>query len=1416
MTKLNEILRIKEDVIFGGAIQADWFYDNRGTVAAENFVFHGPNYFGVLEEEVEFTSHKLIDTCSFSENLSRKLSTDDGNPITLAIAGYGTGKSHLAVTLAKLFSNPGTSLYSKIVGNIKIADIKTSEYLNESINKPNFCIVLNGMKDFNLNYEIINNVKKTLQSYGYDDEFLTEFTKAYNIASTFVDRNFDRFKDDFINLANKRNIETSNFKKYLLDNVYKDEVFDLINDLYKEITGEHIRWDEGVTAAEVIKKLSEKLCGDNLPFNKIIIFFDEFGRYLEYVSAYPTRAGDAALQQIYDVVTSSENNILLVGFIQSDLKTYLARVSKSSNVSRYIGRYESGEKLYLSSNIETIFANIIEKYNYGAFDHYIKGFFNSKERSQKYDTLFNNLKSWTINNKTRGLWSDKEKFKKVIVEGIYPFHPFTTYMLTTLSNWYQQRSALQFLISSFKAIENKEVKELGDLPQVYAIDLLKGDFFKELLLAEEEGRQKSEYCSVYDKIIAKYDEKINTYNKDILAAVLALKLTKFRVNNKEELLFLLENLTGYMNNTILTSLDELENTIGILSYDERNFTYDFVEDATGINDFNRFIRKKRQDLTIPLDTMINEGVLEKLGISQTIRPDFSVKNNIKTSEWQFDQQLIPIDNVNITYIESFVKEFNQKTSVDKSKGRVIYIYFNNSYNTGHIEKLLNLYSKYKLNDYPITFVFLDDKENELEEAIIANTIINKFTQEDKVKFTKFISRYVSDNDEKLRNVFRDLIREKQIIENNELKQIDKRISVYCNDVLNNLYPFIIPFAFDGFDGKTITNAKKFYLNICNWLLSPSSINEQGYHLLPKEVKNRAEAVLRSENTGWGVLNKKFNFGYPLNNKVKRLFDELNEDFTNSKEISIKKYYQKYIKTPYGLNDYSFTMLIICYMLYHGNTAKVMLEGKKLKLQEWAVNIFTDRGINLKMLSESIIIKVEIEGYYLKYVNICEKIERNTDISKFNMLINELNQLLVENDPTEDLVSRIDGVKIRAEQGIRNFNKKEKEIAILKGSLQKARENKDFKLLISVIKDSNNILSEDDEVNNFKITEQQKNEINDVLSKSHNFLENYYLQFIQRASCANIAQLTAFEKWMKALRDDLRTLNYESFANATHNRLMNVIDNTDKLKEIQMVVETTNKFLSINKPSEYTSQEELIAWQDEANRLTEYVNSNSMIEDLRKRDFTKKLQERSLEIKKYLDGITDAINEIYDMSYELQSVNDCAEMLNNIELVLSKRLREVDKADIIELGNILQNFISDIKEIEQESNLLQRKDNIKLLSEKYTDVDVIDLSIVFENYIKEINKKIDDLNINWAKSFLSISDNEINKWDTVKCSQWISSLESIPYYLSEENIERYKFFRNLVVGRRRQLKVDSIIDIFSTLNEEEKKLCLAKLREVTEC
>ena len=101
--KFGDALTFREDIFFDGAVQADWFYqEEKSRLVAENFVFHGADYFGVSDGTDRRT---FTDTIQFVRDVVGKAAEEQRvNPLTLAIAGYGTGKSHLAVTLAELLS----------------------------------------------------------------------------------------------------------------------------------------------------------------------------------------------------------------------------------------------------------------------------------------------------------------------------------------------------------------------------------------------------------------------------------------------------------------------------------------------------------------------------------------------------------------------------------------------------------------------------------------------------------------------------------------------------------------------------------------------------------------------------------------------------------------------------------------------------------------------------------------------------------------------------------------------------------------------------------------------------------------------------------------------------------------------------------------------------------------------------------------------------------------------------------------------------------------------------------------------------------------------------------------------------------------------------------------------------------------
>lgn len=1418
MAQIKDILSLKKDVVFGGAVQTDWYYDReKAKTISENFIFHGPTFFGVTEDDIEYKSHKLMDTCSYAELIANKLYEEEGNPIALTIAGYGTGKSHLAVTLGQLFSsNQDDRVYNKIIRNINSADSRIAENIKSRTPKPNLVIVLNGMKDFNLNYEILSTAKKVLKNYGYGEEIFSEYTKAYNIAQLFLERNFDNFEKEFINSANKIGIATLNLKKTLLENIYKDEVFDCINEVYNYVTGNYIRWDEGISSAEVLSKLVDKMCGDNAPFNKLLILFDEFGRYIEYASDYPNRAGDSALQQIFEVIQDSNNNIIFVGFIQSDLKTYLSRVNKASNISRYIGRYEAGEKIYLSSNLETIFANLIKVKDNHLYDKYIDKNLKKEKIKEDNNLLFNKIGSWLPTSKNRGVWNNKEKFESIILRGIYPFHPLSTWILNYLSDWYQQRSAINFLIESFDTIEEKEVTELGSLPSVMAIDIIKGEFFRELLLAESEGRQKSENCTLYDKIYIKYNTKLSIIDLDILAGILVLKLGKFRTISKEDVLQALRYITGIKVELIKNSLIELEDIYGIIEYDEKNNTFDFIEDATGINDFKRFIKKKKlsyknQDAEI----LLNNGIKEKLGLNINFQTDFGQRHNIKTNEWQYEQDIVTSKRIDSVFIENLKKDIDKSTSPDKPKGKLIYVYNNSSYGLDVINKLILLYKEYNLNNYPIIWVLLDDIDNSLYDMLIDISIIPKFTEEEKMKFSKFITSFVNKTDEGIKSEFEKMIKERIIINESGIEKSSRRLKQLCGDQLSQLYNKVISFPFDGFDKKSISPAKKIHGTISKGILS-NQLNYQWIQIQNKEVQNRLKIVLENKLIGWGVLDSDYQITIPQNTKLRSLFDEIDISLNDNEEIKLYDLYCTYVKAPYGLNDYSFSLLIAVYMMLKSIEIKIFQNNKAIKTIDWAANFYKDKALDFAYLKNSKIQKVNLDQYLLRYQIICEKIEKNIDISLFGKYKRQLDELLIEEEPPQVFESRVEACKRIVVQGEQVYNKSEKEIARMKGSLARGIEEVDFKYITPVIIECECKSSIIEEGLPYKYNDSQIYKFNKLADKGRSFIEMRYESFLSTARCRSVGQMTKYEGWMNNLRKDLEKLGYLDLSRKTKTKLDHELESLKLISKRQSVEEDIKKFLESVKPVEYTSQEQLLAWDKQGKEYITTLKENPYIDDRDKESFTVAINSRLKDNTKFLNRIKDSIMDIIDRSLDLSSTRDANNLLVDIKILLEKKLRENDRLDIEETGEIIQNLLNDLKDIDLLGSLNDRIKYAELLKDKYKEYEedqILSTGKIINGYIGDIKEKIQNLNDKWIEKNLSFEIGDINLWTSDECFSWIRTTRGVPECLTENTISCYEKVKKLVYLRINKLHIDSIVNIFNELSVDKKIECIKILSDM---
>jgi hypothetical protein len=152
--KLRDIVQFRGDRLFDGAVNIGWLGSDeaRARAASEAFVFHGPAYHGVSQSDIgDSHGHRLQDTATFASSIVRRCYGAEDQSFTLAIAGYGTGKSHLALTMGALLRQPAGETAEAVLSGIESADAVVGAEIRTLLSEARqACLVvaLNGMQNF--------------------------------------------------------------------------------------------------------------------------------------------------------------------------------------------------------------------------------------------------------------------------------------------------------------------------------------------------------------------------------------------------------------------------------------------------------------------------------------------------------------------------------------------------------------------------------------------------------------------------------------------------------------------------------------------------------------------------------------------------------------------------------------------------------------------------------------------------------------------------------------------------------------------------------------------------------------------------------------------------------------------------------------------------------------------------------------------------------------------------------------------------------------------------------------------------------------------------------------------------------------------------------------------------------------------
>lgn len=938
---IQEIVKFRGDRLFNGAVSIDWFLTDKAKreKAASAFVFHGPRYHGVTQDDIGHAhGHRLQDTVSFASDIVRRcMGMGDDEPFTLAIAGYGTGKSHLALTLATLLVQSDQKLTHTIISSLKSADKEIGaeiEAMLKEASRPCLVIALNGMRNFDLTAEVTKQVIVQLREKSLDTNALDELRPRFKQAATLIRMAGKSIVDEL--LVNLGVQDVDKLLNWLEEQ--NEDVYDKVQEFFAS-RGMPIRALGGESIRDVIDVVARDYCGPGKPFRHALILFDEFGRYTEFATVRSQVAGSGVLQDLFEGVQTHADTVTFVGFIQFELNAYVQRVAPEykNDILRYITRYQSAKKVYLSANLETLIAHLIEKQPAIDLDLWFDDDF-SREESQ---TIARDLHKWFPQSRNYSLWKDMDSFHAVIRKGCWPLSPFSTWFLfylTAAGKHLQERSALAllgdfFLRTQTLVIEN--VKTWALTP----VSLWSDELQQELIASEESGQQGS-ITHAYASVFAKHGNRLSKDNVNILRATVLVSKMGLKVESRDEAVNVLARFSGLLVKETREGIDLLQYEYNILEWDDRFKQFDILGDAVPRTQFLSFIRQR-------VASTYDENGKAKLFASKAsgwcdllgdLECDFAESHSITTTEWRYQGITSNLDTIE-AQIKIAADRWLKSIAVDAPRGTVIYCYVEQSQDPEYASSFIRRKIRAVIQEFgqeiksiPILVVLLCDEDGILGQALAELSVLeDSISAEDQARFGNLIGAH----QEKMRQVvyrqIEELTRKRRYITslNEDLKA--SRLARVGTELFERVYKQPLSFPFDGFTtvrGNAADSCQELIIDLLRGDLDYDAVISK-----PVKVKNRAINVLANS---WDIFTKSGKVSrrptYPVVKKIIEQWENIVK--SDHEQFFIGKFLRKICLPPYGANIASAGLLLGVFVAPRIEQLIIVRDGEKYALAQW--------------------------------------------------------------------------------------------------------------------------------------------------------------------------------------------------------------------------------------------------------------------------------------------------------------------------------------------------------------------------------------------------------------------------------------------------------------------------------------------------
>lgn len=1402
--KIGDLVSFHSENFFEGAVQLRWVTERpeQAKQAANAFVFHGPRYHGAADADADGIAggYRLKDSASFVHELLGSiqggLRGEEHNPYWLVVAGYGSGKSHLALTCATLLTEPASTIAQHVIANITKADealgLKVQQAVG-ALDRPTLAITLDGMAGFHLGNALTQATLAQLQRHGVDTGAILALSPRFQLAEQFVERNYAFRTNRFTERLPGMSVET--IYTQLRNN--NEDVYTAVDELYSETNGSHIPVVGQESAQELLNTLCEVYCGSDGAFSNVVIMFDEFGRYLEYAAEKPLLAGDAALQQVFQGVQDNSNKIRFIGFIQYELKSYLKRFGSADlrQLQRYITRFDSAQKWYLSTNLETLFAHMI-----GKKQNVLDGVWQDTAFQRNSETA-RQLMSHALPGYGRfPVWTDPEKFSRVIAQGCWPLHPLATWFLTRQRDVVQSRSTLTFIKEMLERIALEDtVTAAGRLRQVSAAELVLQSMLPEMIAAERETG--SVVAETLQLLLDKFQLHLTTDQCLTLAGVAILERMRVGKLSQENMNQLLAEACALPLQQLNCALAGLSHDLGVIEWNRDLGQYELIADASTRGQFQQWLRQQQTKLSsdIVRDLFMRRGVSD-MGLEAILAvPDFAQHKQISTPDWQFKPHLAHTQNVDKVIAGAF-QDWKKASLPTDPKGNVIYLYIQPNEDVEVLDAKVNTALQKELNNAavskaPIWVIGLNDTSANLAEHIGRLYLFDeKITEADKERFRRFVPEEKDRSERALNESIQDVIKQRLFwiagfssIPAGRLKQVGEV-------VFEVIYPQTLPFPFDGFGSSAGAGAADC-AQLTRSLVS-RQVNGTWIQAQPKKLQNRVTTLL---NQGWGSLRTSGQLAEPLNPRVKVAYEYLVKLHQENPNQTLLQSYQTLLAPPYGMNAASAGLLLGLFLGLETPPRRIEYNHQMVTAGDWLNDAFpAQKGkhfldqvalgkSSVRFLSadatgrwRQLLNRWETELQYEAIIRLMDEVEKNRKVEPLPELLEGHYRVLLNR--AEQVLEQVHDAQKKLDQWERDIEHAERQGNV--GHLLKTGSQLLRQQAVFVAEGYWPI----------KMQEDSKK----LLALVKEFVTQRIAAWLPRQGCNSILQVGEYNQRMEKAVASLKQLGFASESQKLENLARESIAQIEEREKHRAILNRSNDYPLQPIPIDSTPVRSL---------RDEIAMGDALIEGIRQTHPVLKqdeinsrvtaIQDRQTQLRETVRRHTDAFGKIF-----AQSITRQAELEET--LVRVKRLQNIfvgtlDAQDVQDLRAQLEWVLTDVSawdvsddmRVERLAEVLQYHIQEQLPKfEAFLEEQEIDpaweMAVLYQALASERIEAARKRSADWLSPRLGLLP-EIPDLDINRCTNLERELQAAPSYLAEKDQEKVVEILYLVSQHRTELE-----------------------------